>query len=758
MIKLKPFDPIYSEVFNRIISRMDNTSFYAGAGRDDGMTLAYSYANGNLFCVNTDHDEGSWVRIYIDDNKHTTLFIEDSFLSFRLPLAPGVHKIMVEQCATPSGSTISKDSNVVYITRYALLLRAYAKELYQRVHRVLDDHRLSLLSPWSTRRVEHLMPHRNLMLASGAARTLCSRLTLRGMLIEPGEHGGVVDFLSGLSYNTPLIERSLDFGDDAFDPRINVIMSPQEQFGGYDFHTWVPNKCANEWATFIRLRDALKDKYDIKSVNEYQAVIEEDGGMTYTHTFKSNEASCFIGPLTNMVNLFDKIVMFMRMERKTRFIACPWTRPLDNLVVNPLGGRLLDTGSTLDSDMLDKNRGEDPLGDRWMWYKTMYRHDLASARLDSNANKILKFSEARIGERSDGCRGIRPLYLMNEDTTSYIGVDYDNYLGTFSLDVRERNSIWIEPQDIEGEYHVWGIRGGICFTIYPTPVGVEDWRRGMLLIGYERNGTIYFVNQVSLRSTRLGVESDSGLDTSDLDGTSGLRIDSFPGDWRESNPPAGQIMQSSDVSPGAYATFDDTERIMQVQLRFEEMSNGTRPWVIIQIDADKEYEPLSIITRSVDGYPNPEKLNVVLSYCSLPRLRLAQTQSSTSPSLMWPGFMASDLSSIHEITDLYENDYMHNGENLYERTISLVTDEDSPESYYPYSGTTETRQLLSAVFSDGSLAAVAKLRGRYYYRGTIVSIPNGVSIEEVWLEKTTAWTDQDRIDIAITTIIPSWVL
>ena len=732
MFTLAPYDPLFEDVLARMLATLDDSYNYMDKGRAVSFTNTGSIA----FSITYDYPTPTWALIYVNSKHVTSIWLPGTVTSkqgvktFSLKLDHGIHRIEAIQKVDPASSTkLEKSSIQVSASRFMTFLKATATEMYTHIHRILNDHELELLSPWSTRRVEQQLAYRHLLIPPSSARTLATRLTLRAAITEPGTGKGVRDFLTGLTFQTPVIQRMQQDPVDWFDTSVNLLLSQQEKDAGYDFHIWLPNSCAADWATFIRFTNALKQDFSIKHLSEWSITIQNAGGEETTHFIEDGEATCFNDYIDKLYGLFDKVVMDLKADIDSEFMFCPWTRTLDTTVVVPLGIVRLDTGRVLDSGgTMDSGTNEDPLGDGFTGADLGWPLD-SGINLDTGHKIAHAFDVYDESTEPSKCAGLRVTSLGVVNTEHFVDMPPNPFDYMPYLTVAKTAYPFILPTDTANNYPIWGIRGGVCLALFPTPLGITEQARGRLLLGFERNGKVYFVNSLYITITDADplFTADTSLSVSAVDGKTGVFFTNLPGN-------SALPVSSSTVSTGLTPYIEDNgdgTYTMTLLLRSEPLENDAQPVLKITMTSPSTEEVNVLSSFSLQLYETSDagysisSAAFVLDGCSYARLRkLHTTEALVTVEDLWPDFVEDGNTDSVEyaMTDFPTLSY--GGMDPTNRIIIMENDESVPWTTTPYTGAIKFLQSLGVTETE-SASSVLHIVGTHKYPETIYNVPEG---------------------------------
>lgn len=149
---------------------------------------------------------------------------------------------------------------------------------------------------------------------------------------------------------------------------------------------------------------------------------------------------------------------------------------------------------------------------------------------------------------------------------------------------------WIRPKNAHSPAK-WGIKGGIVFSLWPTPVATssESARggpRGLIRIGYNFQGTTYLINYIAIEPLVNGNIEYSEISPSRLDGELGKFI------WAGSSKKPGKFFPSA-ITKGiiTHPNIKNPEvEQLTLYLFIEKFLNGAHPYLKVSIRSDRPHE------------------------------------------------------------------------------------------------------------------------------------------------------------------------
>jgi hypothetical protein len=161
---------------------------------------------------------------------------------------------------------------------------------------------------------------------------------------------------------------------------------------------------------------------------------------------------------------------------------------------------------------------------------------------------------------------------------------------TNKLQAQATDKLWIRPAHSKSA-PVWGIKNGIVFSIWPSPIeGTNEENtggpRGLIRLGYENKGTVYHINYLAVEPVVDGKMEFSEISPSQLDNRWGKLM------W------AGNNENQTDYFPGAKTrgniSHPDSKHPeveeLSVYIFMERFINGAHPYLKLSIRSDRPEE------------------------------------------------------------------------------------------------------------------------------------------------------------------------
>lgn len=249
---------------------------------------------------------------------------------------------------------------LVVAANYATVLRGFAQEYFFNVDVDFQDAQNQLNSDLSLRHTEHQIDFQELLPPTRALRALAGKLAVRSLINETGSTRGVDDIVAAASNTTPVV-RDTSVHRSLYEPSVYTVYSNAHDFGGHEFHIWVPNLCVGTWAAFVKLMDNLDP-----SIAELTSVTDEKVSLNFmgrpeSHLFDFGANAC------SMVDLITQdclpITVSVRLSVETELAFCAWVYPFDVVVELSLGRSRLDSALPFSETVLTGSFIDDLLGD-----------------------------------------------------------------------------------------------------------------------------------------------------------------------------------------------------------------------------------------------------------------------------------------------------------------------------------------------------------------------------------------------------------
>ncbi|MCC8424740.1 hypothetical protein [Mucilaginibacter sp. UR6-11] len=149
---------------------------------------------------------------------------------------------------------------------------------------------------------------------------------------------------------------------------------------------------------------------------------------------------------------------------------------------------------------------------------------------------------------------------------------------------------WIRPAHSKSAA-IWGIKNGIVFSIWPSPIEGTDQEntggpRGLIRVGYESKGTIYHINYLAVEPVVDDKMEFSEISPSQIDSRWGKLMwagnDPTQTDYFPAAKTRGAISHPDSQHPGVEE--------LSVYLFMERFMNGAHPYLRLSIRSDRPEE------------------------------------------------------------------------------------------------------------------------------------------------------------------------
>ena len=279
---------------------------------------------------------------------------------------------------------------------------------------------------------------------------------------------------------------------------------------------------------------------------------------------------------------------------------------------------------------------------------------------------------------------------------------------------------------------MWGLRGGIVVGLYPARFSYLDETggpRGLIRIGYESEGVVYFINFMGVSPVRerrgeLSLYS-SELTDSPGDGRRGIRFFPYPADYLDhpglypKPPPLDQV---------AAVEGNGRDEVMTFGFRTEEYPNGAVAFVIARIDSARPNE-VEFESWLLAGQTETRSLVLSTTWGNITRLRNAYLKGGTiNARQIWPDYSASGFAQMK---------FWRPSQLLSDRGGDLLfvvgPDEDRPWETQPYPHRAKLLQYYRKKPGTWGDDLRAMVNGRANYWKTFKSVPGGITFENVTL-------------------------
>lgn len=208
-------------------------------------------------------------------------------------------------------------------------------------------------SPWTSFLVEYQLPFKDVLPDNRIGkswRAMAVRMSAVTLFNESGTQGGITDLATAFGMSTPVVDvpvNPLIWQPDLYQPQTSG-----HDVGGFQFHSWYPNLCVNQWSAFSKFINNI-DQWSVQ-VKAEEAIIIKQRDMDdfyQQHLFLTvDDPSCTITGLFDFLGCFDNIVVSGQTFLTGIFGICAWNKPFDEQVENPgLGGEFFDEEETFDT-------------------------------------------------------------------------------------------------------------------------------------------------------------------------------------------------------------------------------------------------------------------------------------------------------------------------------------------------------------------------------------------------------------------------
>jgi hypothetical protein len=353
-LTIRPATVPYESVYQNLIANITPGSQFLKAP----IVLPYTENLTTSFII--EGNVGDVVEIFINNRLQTRRTLTLAQAEFNLQLVTGRNFIQVK-------TRYEDYLLLVAATNYATFLRVWAQQFYYYAQVKVDDAQRQLNSRFSLRAVEHQLIFQDLLPPTRVLRTLAGKMAVRSLINETGSTRGVNDIATAISNTTPVVVPT-QISLEKFEPAVYTLYDRSHDFGGHEFHLWIPNIAAATWSAFIKLANNLDDDIiKLTSVSDTKVSFDYFG-QPETHIFDFEDVgNDIVGIITRILDCFFSISVSIEQTCLADLAFCAWTR-FGVLVVDvPLGIHSLDVGGTLDAgNLLDSTDEADPLTDGWL--------------------------------------------------------------------------------------------------------------------------------------------------------------------------------------------------------------------------------------------------------------------------------------------------------------------------------------------------------------------------------------------------------
>jgi hypothetical protein len=213
-------------------------------------------------------------------------------------------------------------------------------------------------SPWTAFLVEYQMPFKDVLPDNRIAklwRAMAVRMAAVTLFNDSGTQGGVTDLATAFGMSTPVVDAPVNpliWQPDLYQPQTSG-----HDVGGFQFHSWFPNLCVNQWTAFSKFINNI-DQWSVQVKAEEVITIKqrELEDLYQQHLFSTIEdPECTITGLFNFLGCFDNIVVAGQTFLTGIFGICAWGKPFDEQVEDPgIGGEFFDEEEVFDTGSHDQ--------------------------------------------------------------------------------------------------------------------------------------------------------------------------------------------------------------------------------------------------------------------------------------------------------------------------------------------------------------------------------------------------------------------
>lgn len=264
---------------------------------------------------------------------------------------------------------IRTDFITVSATVYSTILCTVANEIYSYSQVELAEIQRSIASEVSTRLADAYLPFSDILpyVTVRSQQTLSTKMAIRANTGDYGSERAVRDTNAAIFQQTPHVVETKN-SRTTFRPDIERLFNAQEDFGGFDFHTWTHNSCLNAWKSYLEYVAARKSPlYVPLDASEDEIIIRDQYGATRRMTFNTDGPFC--STLSATTTCFDDISINVFMTGDHTIPICAASYPFDSCFTyeNPLGNERVTFDSSIPWDTLPlDNDALDPGNDGWV--------------------------------------------------------------------------------------------------------------------------------------------------------------------------------------------------------------------------------------------------------------------------------------------------------------------------------------------------------------------------------------------------------
>lgn len=374
MIKVSLIPPQHQTQFLRMREPIDAdaSGFYLHGEHEQAFRL-----RGTPFRIEA--TAGTQLEIRVNKGLPIVYIMTSASDTVVLKLARGLNIIVVFDPATRE-----EDSLTIVAADHLTMLEGIAREMYLQIWIGTDAVDRELRSPWASKANEFRLPWVDSLPNTDVARKLAVRLSVKSMVAQKTVDRGVIDFLTALTYNTPihipgreLVAQSWKNPETIFEPIVYHPISEGMYFSGIEMHSWLPDICRAELTAFLKLIGNMPQIFNVREVGqEFIRLDYFPNNQIQTHRFSLNEFRCTLEALNLLFQCLNKLRVIVIGDITSELKFCLWGFPFDMLVDNPLCFDTWDKGVFLDSGRtFDTGCNEDPFTSDWLGISLSDRWD-----------------------------------------------------------------------------------------------------------------------------------------------------------------------------------------------------------------------------------------------------------------------------------------------------------------------------------------------------------------------------------------------
>lgn len=278
---------------------------YRAVGEETSIPLSSSVTS--ILSVSVDNKiltQGQWTLFQNQRTKRAELEFVKYPLDGSAPVVLAPKSIVVTSGVRASG-VVDTRQFILSVTNYAVLFRAYAKELTEYSNQPLEVLRNSISNPLSYRLATPLLTKLTTLIPADLEilTALSYKLLIKNLLHRPESEGATREILAAFSASNPIFNKMTNLS--RFD---SPMYRSEEIFQGYEAHVWLPNKEIERWKAFITLLANLPQLYSLKQITENEVFVEIGGRIKrYLFDFDSPLANSITTGVTYLSDCFLKL-------------------------------------------------------------------------------------------------------------------------------------------------------------------------------------------------------------------------------------------------------------------------------------------------------------------------------------------------------------------------------------------------------------------------------------------------------------------